>query len=371
MFKSRLIGFVILIIIFVYFWKHTGSIPWNDLSFKKNRTAAPRPVAVTPSEPGSDEKTTIKIFEQSAPSVITIINSALVKGTFSLNVLEIPEGVGSGFLWDDKGHIVTNSHVLYGGDTFEVIQSGRGSYKAQVVGIAPEYDLAVLRVRALKGTVAPLPIGTSSDLQVGQKVLAIGNPFGLDRTLITGVISAIGRSITSLTGAVMIDLIQTDAAINPGCSGGPLLDSFGRVIGISIAINSPDGANAGVGIAVPVDTINRVVPQLISRGKAERPGLGITLLPDTVRKHLGITGAVIYDVAPDGAAQSALLKGIHKNETGELVPGDSIVSVNDTPVSNNEDLLKTIAQYQVGETVTVEYLRNNKKQHTEITLQAL
>ena len=209
-----------------------------------------------------------------------------------MDVTEIPQGTGSGFVWDQDGHIVTNFHVVQEGDRANVTLNDGSTYPATIVGTTPDKDIAVLKIDAPPQKLLPLPIGQSSNLKVGQKVLAIGNPFGLDQTLTTGVISGLGREIKSVSGRPIHDVIQTDASINPGNSGGPLLDSSGRLIGINTAIYSPSGANAGIGFAVPVDTVNQIVPQLMKFGKITRPGLGISILADQIAQQNRIDGVV-------------------------------------------------------------------------------
>ncbi|MBI4422408.1 MAG: trypsin-like peptidase domain-containing protein, partial [Elusimicrobia bacterium] len=236
----------------------------------------PRPVAPR-GDLSASERATMELFQRSNASVAYITSMVVRRDVFSLNILEIPRGAGSGFIWDDQGHVVTNFHVIEGASSAEVTLADHSKWSAKLVGVAPEKDLAVLRIEAPAARLRPIPIGSSRDLQVGQSVYAIGNPFGLDQTLTTGVISALGREIHSASGHPIQGVIQTDAAINPGNSGGPLLDSSGRLIGVNTAIASPSGAFAGVGFAVPVDTVNRFVPQLIAFGKITRPGLGVTI----------------------------------------------------------------------------------------------
>ncbi|MGH7255205.1 MAG: S1C family serine protease, partial [Nitrospirales bacterium] len=242
----------------------------------------PRSVAPSPTTLGQDEQATIEVFEQASRSVVFIANTAYRRDFWTLNLFEVPRGAGSGVVWNAAGHIVTNFHVVYGADTITVTLADRSEYKAKVVGVDPDHDLAVLQIHAPPEALQPITVGSSRHLRVGQNVLAIGNPFGLDHTLTTGVVSALGRTIKSMTDRTIEGVIQTDAAINPGNSGGPLLDSAGRLIGINTQIVSPTGAFAGIGFAVPVDTINRIVPDLIRYGKPIRPGLGLTPIPDAL-----------------------------------------------------------------------------------------
>jgi S1-C subfamily serine protease len=215
-----------------------------------------------------DEKRTIGIFRQASPSAVHITTLAVRRDRLTRNLSRIPQGTGSGFIWDREGRVVTNYHVIQGADAADVTLADQSVWKARLVGGFPDKDLAVLVIDTPKERLRPVPLGTSHDLEVGQSVFAIGNPFGLDQTLTTGIISALGREIESANGQTIGDVIQTDAAINPGNSGGPLLDSAGRLIGVNTAIQSPSGASAGIGFAIPVDEVNRVVPQLIRDGKS-------------------------------------------------------------------------------------------------------
>jgi S1-C subfamily serine protease len=259
--------------------------------------AVSRPVTARGDLAG-DEQNTIDIFRSAAPSVVYITSIAVRRNLFSLNVYEIPQGTGSGFIWDRQGRIVTNFHVISDASRLEVTLADRSTWKAALVGAAPDRDLAVLQITAPASKLQPIAVGESTNLLVGQKVFAIGNPFGLDQTLTTGVVSALGREITAVTGRTIHDVIQTDAAINPGNSGGPLLDSAGRLIGVNTAIYSPSGASSGIGFAVPVGEVNRVVPQIISKGKVLRPGLGVTLANRSLTRDLGLEGVLVLKVLP-------------------------------------------------------------------------
>ena len=274
----------------------------------------PRPVA--PAELSQDERATMAVFERATKSVVFIANTAMQRDPWSFNLFEVPQGSGTGFIWNQQGHIVTNFHVVYGADSITVTLADRREQRAKVVGTDPDHDLAVLQIQVPEEALVPLVVGSSHDLRVGQKVLAIGNPFGLDHTLTTGVVSALGRTIKSLSNRTIEGVIQTDAAINPGNSGGPLLDSVGRLIGVNTQIVSPSGAYAGIGFAVPVDTVNRVVPELIKHGKLIRPGLGVTLIPDAMAKRWGVHGVVIGKVIRGGGAERAGLRGAR--DSGEI-----------------------------------------------------
>ncbi len=331
----------------------------------------PRPVAPAPAELGLDERTTITVFERATKSVVFIENTAIQRDFWSFDMMEVPRGSGSGFVWNKQGHIVTNFHVIYGAATIKVTLADRSEHQAKLVGADPDHDLAVLQIQSAEHALEPMVIGTSHDLQVGQKVLAIGNPFGLDHTLTTGVVSALGRTIKSMSNRTIEGVIQTDAAINPGNSGGPLLDSAGRLIGINTQIVSPSGAYAGIGFAVPVNTVNRIVPELIKHGKLIRPGLGVSLVPDSIARRWGIKGLIIGKVSRGGSADRAGLRGARRTVTGQVELGDVVVSVDGKPVTTADELLDVMEKHKVGEQVTVEILRGNHRERVSVTLQAV
>jgi S1-C subfamily serine protease len=317
-----------------------------------------------------EEQRAISIFEEARASVVYITTLVSRTDFFTLKVFEIPQGTGSGFIWDEAGHIVTNFHVIYEAQNVQVTLSDRSVFKAEVVGVAPDKDLAVIRIKAPREKLPPISIGTSSDLKVGQSVYAIGNPFGLDQTLTTGIISALGREIESLTRRPIQGVIQTDAAINPGNSGGPLLDSVGRSIGVNTAIYSPSGAYAGVGFAVPIDTINRIVPQLIAFGKVIQPGLGVQVVEDSVAKQVGIKeGVLILDVNRRGAAARAGIMPTRYDSEGNVVLGDIIVAIEGQDIKTSDDLYKALERYNVGDEVRVEVIRGGRKQTITVRLQ--
>lgn len=318
-----------------------------------------------------DEKNTIDIFQKASPSVVFITSLVLRRDFFTLDVFEIPKGTGSGFVWDKEGHIVTNYHVVEGANTLNVTLADNTNYNAQLVGVAPSKDLAVLKIKAPANLLNPIPLGTSANLQVGQKVLAIGNPFGLDHTLTVGVVSALGREITSMTERKIHNVIQTDAAINPGNSGGPLLDSKGRLIGVNTAIVSPAGAFAGIGFAIPVDTVKRVVPQLIQYGKFMRPGLGISVIADSIATRLGVKGIIVGRVNPESNAAKAGLKGISRTSRGEYILGDIIVAIDGQPVKNYDELTFLLEKHEIGDIVELEVLRQNRKIKVKVRLEAV
>ena len=331
--------------------------------------AVSRPVTARGDLAG-DEQNTIDIFRNAAPSVVYITSIAVRRNLFSLNVYEIPQGTGSGFIWDRQGRIVTNFHVISDASRLEVTLADHSTWKASLVGAAPDRDLAVLQITAPAGKLQPITVGESKNLLVGQKVFAIGNPFGLDQTLTTGVVSALGREITAVTGRTIHDVIQTDAAINPGNSGGPLLDSAGRLIGVNTAIYSPSGASSGIGFAVPVGEVNRVVPQIISKGKVLRPGLGVTLANRSLTGELGLEGVLVLKVLPGTSAEQAGLRGTTQVGDG-LVLGDIILAVNGRKVTDYDSLRDEVERYQVGETVALTLLRDDATAEVNVRLEAL
>uniref|UniRef100_J3M9V2 PDZ domain-containing protein n=1 Tax=Oryza brachyantha TaxID=4533 RepID=J3M9V2_ORYBR len=327
-------------------------------------------VVATPRKLQADELATVRLFQENTPSVVYITNLAVRQDAFTLDVLEVPQGSGSGFVWDKSGHIVTNFHVIRGASDLRVTLADQSVYEAQVVGFDQDKDVAVLRIKAPTEKLRPIPVGVSADLLVGQKVFAIGNPFGLDHTLTTGVISGLRREISSAaTGRPIQDVIQTDAAINPGNSGGPLLDSSGNLIGVNTAIYSPSGASSGVGFSIPVDTVGGIVDQLIKFGKVTRPILGIKFAPDQSVEQLGLSGVLVLDAPPSGPAGKAGLQSTKRDSYGRLILGDIITSVNGTKVTNGSDLYRILDQCKVGETVTVEVLRGDHKEKIPVTLE--
>ncbi|XP_041006517.1 protease Do-like 1, chloroplastic [Juglans microcarpa x Juglans regia] len=327
-------------------------------------------VVSTPRKLQSDELATVRLFQENTPSVVYITNLAVRQDAFTLDVLEVPQGSGSGFVWDKNGHIVTNYHVIRGASDLKVTLADQTTYDAKVVGFDQDKDVAVLRVDAPKDKLRPVPIGISADLLVGQKVYAIGNPFGLDHTLTTGVISGLRREISSAaTGRPIQDVIQTDAAINPGNSGGPLLDSSGNLIGINTAIYSPSGASSGVGFSIPVDTVGGIVDQLVRFGKVTRPILGIKFAPDQSVEQLGVSGVLVLDAPMNGPAGKAGLQPTKRDAYGRLILGDIITSVNGKKVTNGSDLYRILDQCKVGDTVTVEVLRGDHKEKIPVILE--
>ena len=327
---------------------------------------------VTPRGPlTADERVTIDVFEKAKRSVVYISTAERVRDLWTRNVRSIPRGTGSGFVWDDQGDVITNYHVIAGASEARIRLSDGRDYPATLVGASIFHDLAVLRINVPSSPPPPLPIGTSHDLRVGQRVYAIGNPFGLDWTLTTGIVSALDRALDNEDGNTIEHLIQTDAAINPGNSGGPLLDSAGRVIGMSTAIYSPSGASAGIGFAVPIDTINRVAPALIAYGRYTRPTLGIGTdedVNDFLTSHLGVRGVYVLKVAPNGPAAHAGLRPARLTRDGAVVPGDIIVAVGGQPVASVARLDARLDDFRPGERVRLDIMRDGRRTSVEATL---
>jgi len=361
-----LLMLLVALAVVLLFWQIK---PW--LFGVHDQNARPRAITAR-GELAEDEKSTIELFRQVSPSVTYITSIALRRDYFSLRAMEIPQGTGSGFVWDANGYIVTNFHVIKDTQAApQVTLADHSTYKAQVVGVAPDKDLAVLKIDAPKSLLPAIAIGTSADLEVGQKVFAIGNPFGFDQTLTTGVISGLGREIESVTRRPIEGVIQTDAAINPGNSGGPLLDSAGRVIGINTAIFSPSGAYAGIGFAVPVDVVNRLVPQIIREGHVRKAGLGVSIAPDSVAKRMGVEGVIVVGVVPGGAADQAGVIPTRRDASGNIVFGDLIIGMDDETVRDSSDLFRVLDRHDAGDRVTLRVARDRREVQLEITLQEM
>jgi S1-C subfamily serine protease len=329
--------------------------------------------AAAPDQPlpgglGEEEIRTIQVFRKASASVAFITSVALQRDFFSLDVMQIPQGSGSGFVWDDQGHIVTNFHVIADGSRFRVTLADGSDWDAKVIGYAEEKDVAVLQVPTGREHLEPIVVGRSRDLVVGQRVLAIGNPFGLDHTLTVGVVSALGRELQAPNGRMIRGVIQTDAAINPGNSGGPLLDSSGRLVGMNAAIYSPSGGSAGIGFAIPVDTIHRLVPQLIKFGRAVHPGIGIVPLADQWADQLGLSGVVIREVDPGSPAAKAGLTGLSVTSRRRIVVGDRIVAIDGRTVSRVDDLLYRFEDVGVGHQVALTVERDGRQRDVTLTL---
>jgi S1-C subfamily serine protease len=317
----------------------------------------------------ADELNNIAVFKAASPSVVNITALGFERELFSLNVQQVPRGTGTGFVWDERGHIVTNFHVIQEANAATVTLSDQTSLRAELVGAFPDRDLAVLRVSAPRGRLQPLPIGSSRELQVGQKVYAIGNPFGLDQTLTTGIVSALNREIDSVTRRTIRGVIQTDAAINPGNSGGPLLDSAGRVIGVNTAIYSPSGASAGIGFAIPIDEVNRIVPRLIRDGRLVRPALGVTAGAPALNRTLNLPrGVPLVAVQPGGPAARAGLQPFARGRSGDIVAGDVITAIDDEPVADLDDMLTALERRRPGERVTLTLWRAGQTRRIAVTL---
>ena len=357
------IGLILFIVGILVWYFYLKEMPRLD------PTAVPRAVTAR-GDLAADEKTTIDIFQAVSRSVVYITSVELRRDFFSLNVYEIPRGTGSGFIWDTEGRIVTNFHVIEDASRLEVTLADHTKWKAVVVGVAPDKDLAVLQISAPSDKLDPIPVGESKDLMVGQKVFAIGNPFGLDQTMTTGIVSALGREIKAVTGRMIEGVIQTDAAINPGNSGGPLLDSAGRLIGVNTAIYSPSGASAGIGFAVPVEVVNRFVPEIIKHGRVVRPGIGVSIASDRIARQLGIEGVLIVKVQSGSSADSAGLHGTYRSAEG-IILGDIIVGVDGQSILDTDDLLNAFERHKVGDMVDLDIIRDERPLTLSIRLEAL
>jgi len=323
----------------------------------------------------ASEKNTISVFERNVKSVVNVSNIKLAKTGwfFHAQETEIPAGAGSGFVWDSEGHIVTNFHVIQGGDSFVVsFHKDKETYEAEVVGTYPQKDIAVLKLKKKPKKLFPISPGKSSLLKVGQKAMAIGNPFGLDHTITSGIISATDRKIRGIAGVTIHGMIQTDCSINPGNSGGPLYNSLGDVIGMNTMIYSSSGSSAGVGFSVPVDSIKGIVPQLIKYGKVKRPGLGIGLLEDRLKDYFGIEkGIIVKYVDPKSTAAKAGLEGMQRDSRGRYLLGDILLTIDGKEVNNYDEIFNVLEKYKVGDRVKVTYLRGKRKKTTSLTLMEL
>ncbi len=362
---NRISPLAIIVLLFLGIW-----LLFRPLENRRfDTTAEPRAVTAR-GDLAADEQNTIELFKRVSPSVVYITSIALRRNLFSLNAVEIPQGTGSGFVWDTQGRIVTNYHVISDAGRIEVTMADHSTWKAVLVGAAPDKDLAVLQIDAPTRLLQPIAVGESEQLLVGQKVFAIGNPFGLDQTITAGIISALGREIKSITGRIIRDMIQTDAAINPGNSGGPLLDSAGRLIGVNTAIFSPSGAYAGIGFAVPVKEINRVVPQLIRSGRLIKPGIGASLADPRLVKRLGLDGVLILAVEPGGPAHQAGLRPT-RQFGNELVLGDIITRIAGKEVHSYDDVRTELERFKVGEQITLTIIREEQSMDVSLRLTAL
>lgn len=332
-----------------------------------------------PSHLLSSERTIIKIYQSTSPAVVNISSISTQRNIFGLAVGENPSGIGTGFVWDKNGHIVTNFHVIE--PALSSQRSGRDSGKltvsfkngetvrARIVGVEPEKDIALLRVKMPSDlAITPIPLANSADILVGQLAIAIGSPYGFDQTLTTGIVSAVGRSLTTYGNETINNVIQTDAAINPGNSGGPLLDSRGFLMGMNTSIISRSGSSSGIGFAVPANTIQQVVTQLIRFGKVQQGGLGITVFSDAISSDLGVAGVVIRSVIKGRGANRAGLRGTRYDSRGRLLLGDIIVSVGGKRILGYDDLANAIKGKSIGQSVRLVYIRGKRRYQVQVTL---
>lgn len=318
----------------------------------------------------NDEENNIEIFKSVSPSVVNITNSRLVRSFYAFNPQEVPQGSGTGFVWNEEGYIVTNYHVVQQADRVTVTLQDGTSYAATAVGGDPDKDLAVLKIDAPDTELVAVNPGDSSLLEVGRKVIAIGNPFGLDTTMTVGVVSALGREIDSVSRRKIRDVIQTDAAINPGNSGGPLLNSLGQLVGVNTAIYSPSGASSGIGFAIPVNTVKRIVPELITYGSVQTPAMGIRQIPqaDYYRRQWGIEGVIVLDVFPGTDPERVGMRGLTRNQRGRIQLGDVIIEIDGQPVRDEDDYADVLEQHLAGDTVKVKTVRDDRVLEYDIRL---
>ena len=320
----------------------------------------------------NDEENNIEIFKRASPSVVHITNSRLVRSFYSLNPQEVPQGTGTGFIWNKEGYIVTNFHVIQQANVVTVTLQNGSSYEAVPIGSDPDKDLAVLKIDAEAADLSPIILGDSSLLEVGRKVIAIGNPFGLDTTMTVGVVSALGREIDSVSRRKIRDVIQTDAAINPGNSGGPLLNSLGQLVGVNTAIYSPSGGSSGIGFAIPVKTVERIIPELITYGQVQTPILGIIQIPqpDYYRDLWNIEGVIVLDVVQGTDPEKFGMRGLQRVQRGQIQLGDVIFEIDGQAVENEDDYANVMEQHRAGDVLTVKTRRDNRVMEYNIELQA-
>jgi len=331
-------------------------------------TVLPPPTKAEPIPPLSsgayieDERNTITVFRETAASAVFVTQKQVMVDYWAGQAVEVPAGSGSGFIWDDQGHVVTNFHVVQNARSLTVTLQDQSTHEAVLRGVEPRKDIAVLKIEVPKEKLVPIRLrdNKKQTLEVGQKTIAIGNPFGLDHTLTVGIVSALGRSVDGVGGVTIRDMVQTDAAINPGNSGGPLLDSAGYLIGMNTAIFSKSGVSAGVGFAVPASTIQRVVPQIIRTGHAEQVGLGIRIdVEQRIERRAGVRGVIVLGVQPGSPAEKAGLKGIERTIRGTVL-GDVIVAIDGKPIDDYDDLYNTLDVHQAGEKVKVKVRRGDQ-----------
>jgi len=362
--RQKRVSFAVLLLCILLGW-------WLFFIYQRPVPPPPEvtPVVVTArGDLAADEQSTIALFRSASPAVVYITSIEVRRNIFSLNIHEIPKGTGSGFIWDKQGRIVTNYHVIESASRVEVTLADQSTWQATLVGVAPDKDLAVLQISAPAEKLSPLPLGESHNLLVGQKVFAIGNPFGLDQSLTSGIVSALGREIKSATGRTIQGVIQTDAAINPGNSGGPLLDSAGRLIGVNTAIYSPSGGSAGIGFAVPMEVVGRVIPEIIRHGRLIRPGLGISVADDQIARRVGVAGVLVLNVQPNSSAEAAGMRGTRRIR-GDIIFGDIILAVDEHKVSSYDDLRNVMDRYKVGDTVSLTIERDDRQMQLRVVLE--
>jgi S1-C subfamily serine protease len=355
-----------------------GTPPIEETPVQPALTAPPvvAPPVVIPPLPADarteDEKNTIAVFRIAARSTVFVTERQLVVDYFRGQAEEVPAGSGTGFVWDTDGHVVTNFHVVKDARSLSVTLQDHRNFEAKVVGVEPRKDIAVLQIQAPKEALIPIQVAEKlPHLEVGQKAIAIGNPFGFDQTLTTGVISAIGREMQGIGGVSIRDMVQTDAAINPGNSGGPLLDSTGRLIGMNTMIYSRSGTSSGIGFAVPVTSIARIVPQIIRTGHAEQVGVGVQIDPaQRLEQRAGIHGVIVLNVVAGSPAEKAGIRGVEQDYSGIRL-GDVIVGIAGEPIDDYDDLYNTLDHHHAGERVELTLSRNGKLVKTPIELVTL
>lgn len=319
--------------------------------------------------PTADERNTMAVAQKGAPTTLFVLQGKWVDHRRVAGA--VPQGSGSGILWDDQGHIVTNAHVVANGDRFRIMGPALVVQKAKLVGVDPATDIAVLKAAdPLDGTVPADLRPVEEPLQVGQKAVALGHPYGLAQTLTVGVVSGLGRDADRPGGAMLRDLVQMDADVNPGNSGGPLLDSSGRVIGMNTLTLAPEGSSGGLGFAIPVSTLRRIVPELIEHGRVERPGLGVELLPASISRKWGVEGLIVDRVLPDTAAQAAGLEGLDRQRTRGSRVRDVLVGVSGKPVRTAQDLFDALEGAKAGDLVQIEVRRGEQTRTVAVALTA-
>lgn len=348
------------------------SVPAADAAVENSQQRPKLALALS-----SDEENNIQVYESISPAVVNITSTSYVEDFWGMDVYP-QQGTGSGSIMDKKGHILTNFHVIKGAQELKVTLSDKTSYNAQVIGADPDNDLAVIKINAPADKLHTVQLGTSENLHIGQKVLAIGNPFGLDRTLTRGIISGLGRPLKTNNGRTIDNVIQTDASINPGNSGGPLLNANGELIGVNTAIYSPSGGSVGIGFAVPVEIAKRIIPDLINYGRVLRPWLGISSRTVTSQLSSSLSlgteeGLIILNVVPNGPAARAGMKGSERVEqrgNRYYFSGDVLTKINDEPIRNQEDLYRVLNNHKTDDTVQLEVYRDGRAVKLNAKLEA-